>query len=220
MAYYMKSEGLDQLGKMLQALGDQGEFVASHSLYEGAGAMARAIEASANKIRTAPFKWARSGEYRLPSPEEKAIVTEGSAMGIAKFRKEGGGVNTSVGYNSSGYADVNWNHMSSSARTNYKAFEFKGRENTASSTLAFIRKSGGSTKYGLGKNVGRGAQNRKPIGVIANAINSGTSFMRKQPFFRKGYQSGESMAIQKILDTAEMMLNKIIKEHESGGKTA
>ena len=155
---------------------------------------------------------------RLPSPEEKKIVTGSGAMGIAKFRKRIKAVDTSVGYNSSGYAPVNWNHMSSKARTNYKAVSFKGKDVAASSTLKYIRDQGGSEKYGLSKDIGRHAQNMKPIGVIANAINSGTSFMKKQPFIRRGITKGKPKAIEAIIKRAESMLQKII--NESGGKSA
>ena len=34
----------------------------------------------------------------------------------------------------------------------------------------------------------------KPVGQIANAINSGTSFMEKQPFLRKAFSTGKKAA--------------------------
>lgn len=50
-----------------------------------------------------------------------------------------------------------------------------------------------------------------PIPQIANAINSGTSFMKKQPFFRKAVAraSGRAQAAieQKILEEAEELLS-------------
>lgn len=211
MAYTMKCEGMEEIAQTLRALGDEAMYAANMALYDGAGEMAKAVNEEARKIRTAEFKYAKGSEQRLPSPEEKQILLDNGAMGIAHFDKDDDSVNTSVGYNASGYADVNWNHMSSSARTNYKAVSFKGHESNASSFLKAVRKAGGGT-------IGKGAQNQKPIGVIANAINSGTSFMKKQPFIQKGAMKGKVRATEAMKKRIEQLLNKIIKE--SGGKTA
>lgn len=205
MAISMKLEGIVELAEQLEALGENAQKVASSALYDGAGEMAKAIRKEAEAIKTAPFKFAKPGETRLPSPEEKQILLDNGAMGIAKFEKNGAEVNTSVGYNSSGYADVNWNHMSSQARTNYKDYYLKGKENNASSFLKAL---------GMGK----GEQNRKPVGVIANAINSGTSFMKKQPFVRQGASKGAKHAEAAITRKIEQLFDLIIKE--SGGKSA
>ena len=220
MNFTMKDEGLVEVARMLAELGDKAKFVASHSLFEGAGKMADAISAEIGNINTAPFKYAKPGQTRLPSPEEKAILQENGSFGITKFEMDGSEVQTSIGLNDSGYANVNWNHMNSSARTNYKAVQFKGKENAASSTLQTIRYSGKAEQYGLSSNIGRGAQNTKPIGVIANAINSGTSFMKKQPFVRKGVSKGKKAAIAAIVATAEKLFNQIISQNEAGGKSA
>ena len=225
--YRMTSEGIQDAIEMLKQLGDKAEFVAAMALYDGAGIMADAVTAEANKIKTAPFHYAavEGATKRLPSPEEKEIVTAQGAIGIAKFTRKYGGrredvVDTSVGYNASGYAPVTWNHMSSKARTNYKAATFKGRSINASSTLKWIRNQGGSEKYGISKDIGKGAQNMKPIGVIANAINSGTSFMEKQPFVRKAYTKNKAKVEKAIVDQVESLFNKIINESNVGGKTA
>lgn len=210
MAYRMKTEGLKELMDDIKALGDSAWFVGSFALYDGAAVMADAINAEAKTIETEPFHYAAvaGATTRKPSPEEKAIVTDSDAVGIAKFRKNLGAVDTSVGYNGAGYAPVNWNHMSSKARTNYKAQSFKGYDNMTTSTLKFA---------GVYK---RGVQNMKPIGVIANAINSGTSFMEKQPFMRRAFRKGEQKAIQAIITTGEKLIDKIIESNESGGKSA
>ena len=222
MAIRMKEEGLTEVIKLIYSLDEQAEFVAAMSLYDGAAVMADAVTAEAKTIKTEPFHYAavEGVTYRLPSPEEKKIVTDSGAMGISKFRKRKGAVDTSVGYNGSGYAPVNWNHMRSSARTNYKSVSFKGRDVTASSTLQWIRNQGGSAKYGISATIGRGAQNMKPIGVIANSINSGTSFMKKQPFVRRAVTKATPKAIQAIISRAESMINSIIKNNESGRNTA
>jgi len=220
MAITMKFTGMEEISAMLDQLGDQANFVASFALYEGAGVMADSINAAARAIVTEPFRYAGPGQTRLPSPEEKAILLENGSMGIARFDKNGSEVNTSVGYNKSGYADVSWNHMNSAARTNYKAVSFKGKENTASSTLRFIRRSGKAEQYGLSSSMGHGAQNRKPVGVIANAINSGTSFMKKQPFFRIGANNGRRKAEEVIRATVERLFNQIINNNGAGRKSA
>ena len=206
--------------KQVKALEERADMVAAAALYDGAAVMAKAINESAKKIKTAPFKYARPGETRLPSPEEKEMITNDGAMGIAKFRKNLGSVDTSVGYNSSGYAPVQWNHMSSKARTNYKNATFKGNDITASSTLKWLRDQGGSKKYGISADIGKGAQNMKPIGVVANAINSGTSFMNKQPFMRKALKAATPKCEEAIIKKAESLIETILKENETGGKTA
>ena len=220
MPYRFESEGVADIMKQCKQLEDKAMFIASQALYVGAGVMAAAINKSARSIKTAPFKYAGKDEVRLPSPEEKEMITDSGAMGIARFRKNLGAVDTSVGYNSAGYAPVKWNHMSSKARTNYKAATFKGREITASSTLKRIRDQGGSAKYGLSANIGKGAQNMKPIGVVANAINSGTSFMKKQPFMRKALQAAKPQCEAAIIKTAESLIDSLTKEQNIGGKSA
>ena len=64
--------------------------------------------------------------------------------GVAKFRKNGVSVQTSVGYQNAGYGTIN-----------------------------------GKTK---------------PVPQIANAINSGTSFMKKQPFMRRAFSQSKGAA--------------------------
>ena len=220
MPYRFESEGIADLMEQIRQLEGKAGMVAAASLYEGAAVMARAINESAKSIRTAEFHYAGPGEKRLPSPDEKEMLLSSGAMGIARFRKNLDSVDTSVGYNSSGYAPVKWNHMSSRARTNYKAATFKGRDITASSTLKWIRDQGGSEKYGLSKNIGKGAQNLKPIGVVANSINSGTSFMDKQPFMRKALRAAKQKCEAAIIKKAESLLDAILKEKDIGGKTA
>lgn len=215
MAYRMQTEGLKETIDAIRELGDKAEFVASWALYDGAGVMADQINKEANTIKTEPFHYAAvsGATTRLPSPEEKQMLLDSGASGIAKFKKRLGAVDTSVGYNAAGYAPVNWNHMSSNARTNYKAVSLKGHEVNASSFLKALRKASGDAT------IGKGAQNMKPIGVIANAINSGTSFMTKQPFIRRAVTKATPKAIAAIVSRAESMIAKIIQEN-IGGKSA
>ena len=51
----------------------------------------------------------------------------------------------------------------------------------------------------------------KPIPQIVNAINSGTSFMKKQPFVRKAASSGAKKAEAAITKAIEQKFNEIIK---------
>ena len=161
MRYKLNAEGFDKVGSMLKELGEQAGRIASEGLYEGAGVMADEIKSGAGEIKTAPFHYAVFIQ-RDPSPEEKAIV-ENARMGIARFRKDGGDVTTSVGYANAGYDML--------------------------------------------------AGKRKPIPKIVNAINSGTSFMKKQPFVRKAASRGAPKADAAIVGKIEEEYEKIIKKN-------
>ena len=50
----------------------------------------------------------------------------------------------------------------------------------------------------------------KAVRLIARSINSGTSFMDKQPVFRRAKSSSQSAAKAAIVDKAEKMFNEII----------
>ena len=51
---------------------------------------------------------------------------------------------------------------------------------------------------------------RKPVAEIARSINSGTSFMKKQPVFRRAARSAKGAAQAAIAAKAEQMFNEII----------
>lgn len=176
MGYDMSVDGMEEISRLLTQLDDAAPGIAARGLYEGAKVMAESMRREMAGIRTAPFRFAKGGETRLPSPEEKAVL-EQAGVGVAKFSKNGTEIDTSVGFNSSGYADVEFSHMRSGARTNY-------------------------TEKG---------SNQKPIGVIANAINSGTSFMQKQPFVRRAEKAGTGKALQAIRSSIERDFDAIIK---------
>ena len=85
MAYTVETQGMDEIGEMLAALGEQAPAVAAKGLYDGAGVIADRINRGAESIRTEPFHYAKF-ITRMPSPEEKeAIISAGA--GIAKFDK-------------------------------------------------------------------------------------------------------------------------------------
>lgn len=190
-------EGMQELFTAMKRAGDKALGVAAQGLYEGAGLVADAVSKEINAIQTEPFKYAKDGKKRRPSPEEKDAI-KNCAHGVAKFRKKLDRVDTSVGFNGAGYVDVNFKHMSESARTNYKAVSFKGHESNSSSYLKALRSTKNREKYGISSDFGKGAQNQKPIGVIANSINSGTSFMVKQPFMRKAFSQTKAAATAAI----------------------
>ena len=50
----------------------------------------------------------------------------------------------------------------------------------------------------------------KPIPQIANAINSGTSFMQKQPFFRNAVNKSKEKASQAIIARCEAEFNRLM----------
>ena len=186
----MQVEGIKELYDALKKAEDKSLGIAAQALYEGARVVADAVGKEVRGISTEPFKYAKSGEKRKPSPEEKNALTM-APHGVAKFRKKLDRVDTTVGYNQAEYVDVNFSHMNSNVRTNYKRVNFKGHEHTATTTLNYLNR----ITHG---NLGKGAQNTKPVGVIANSINSGTSFMIKQPFIRKAFQQTKSQATEII----------------------
>lgn len=160
MPYTLKVEGMDELTAMLSRAEDSAQGIAAAALYDGAGVVADEISKGARSVKTSPFKYA-SGWQRQPSPEEKEAIVSAGAAGIAKFRKTGNEVLTSVGYGRSGYAEIN------------------------------------------GK--------RKPVAVIANAINSGTSFMKKQPFIRKAVSQSQGRATNAIEQKISEMVENMMK---------
>jgi hypothetical protein len=52
---------------------------------------------------------------------------------------------------------------------------------------------------------------QKPIPLIANSINSGTSFMQKQPFVRKAAKSGGTKAMQAMAEAIEAEVSAMTK---------
>ena len=189
MAYTISTTGMEELEAKLKLAGNAAQGVAAASLYEGAGVVADAVSQAVHGIATSPFKYARNGEKRKPSPEEKAML-EGAAKGIAKFRKNGISVDTSVGFSNSGYAAITWNHARTNVRTKYKM--------------------NGNVATQAGK--ASGGASSKPIPVIANAINSGTSFMDKQPFYRKAESQAKGRAINAIDASIQKRVEQILKD--------
>lgn len=191
MGYGISTNGMNELTQLLEGLGDAAPGVASAGLYKGAGVMADAVSQSIRGIETEPFHYATNGKTRKPSPEEKAIV-ENARRGISKFEHNGLSVHTSVGIGT-GYAAITWSHAKSGTRTKYK-MGYGGKAKSSYSTE--------------GKSSGRSV---KPVEVIANAINSGTSFMKKQPFFRKAVSKNRDAVLDAIEASVIRKINEITK---------
>ena len=143
MGFSLQVEGMDQLIRKMDQLAGNGAHVAAEALYEGAGVMADSISRAVDSIATEPFHYVKGGQKRRASPEEKQII-KNAKKGVAKFRNNGTSIQTSVGMQNAGYAEL-------------------------------------SGKI-------------KPIPLIANSINSGTSFMQKQPFMRKAFSQTKAAA--------------------------
>ena len=74
MAGTIKTDGIAQTLAMLATLGKAAQGVAAMALYVGAGIVADEVSREIQGISTAPFKYAKNGEKRKPSPEEKAVL--------------------------------------------------------------------------------------------------------------------------------------------------
>jgi hypothetical protein len=194
MAYKCVTNGMDELIQAMEQLGNAGRGAAAGGLFEAAGKYADSVSRAVNGIAVEPFKYAAGGRKRRPSPEERAVLQGAGGAGIAKFKSNGLSVDTSIGYNKSGYAIVGGS-LRKNARTNYRYDAETGRVVHASKAKA-------------------GSQNVKPVAVIANAINSGTSFMEKQPFFRKAVRQADGAARSAFEAKAVEILDKAANENK------
>lgn len=159
MQVSIKTDGIEELNRMMSELNERAYDVASGALFEGAGIVGDAFKSAVNRIQTEPFEYAVPPRKRKASPAEKAALV--GKTGIAKFDKTGDEVNTLVGISgAAGYADV--------------------------------------------------AGHRKAVRLIGRSINSGTSFMEKQPVFRQAVSKSSGPAKKAIVAKAEQMFNEII----------
>lgn len=80
--------------------------------------------------------------------------------------------------------------------------------------IAKFRKSGSEVDTLIGISGASGyaqiAGKKKAVRVIARSINSGTSFMKKQPVFLKAKTQSQGPAKEAIVAKAEKMINEII----------
>ncbi len=85
----------------------------------------------------------------------------------------------------------------------------------AAAGIAKFKKSGTEVDTVVGfRNAGYAQLKGKtvPIPLIVNAINSGTSFMKKQPFFRKAANRATPKAVQVMKNAIETAWSKIYHE--------
>ena len=90
--------------------------------------------------------------------------------------------------------------------------EEKALLTSAKKGVAKFRSNGTEVQTSVGmQNAGYGNINgkSKPIPQIANAINSGTSFMQKQPFMRKAFSQSKGAATGKIESAIRERLEKL-----------
>lgn len=93
----------------------------------------------------------------------------------------------------------------------------------AAGIAKFHREGGAEMDTSVGfRNAGYAelAGKQVPIPLIVNSINSGTSFMQKQPFIRKTAKQAAPKAVKKMQDTVESAWSKLFREIDSkyGGK--
>ena len=157
----MHTDGIEELDRMLENLGNMAGPIAARALYDGAAVVANAYSKAVDSIRTGPVNWPGNmrNKARLATPEEKAALQ--GKTGISNFRSDGGPeINTVVGA-TNGYVQI-----------------------------------GGRTVA---------------VRVLARSINSGTSFMKKQPVFRQAQRSSKDAAQAAMISTANALIEQIIK---------
>lgn len=80
--------------------------------------------------------------------------------------------------------------------------------------IARFRKNGSEVDTLIGFTKGEGyvmlGKRKTAVRMIARSINSGTSFMQKQPVFRQAARKAKGAAEAKMIATAESKLNEII----------
>ena len=101
MAGSMKTNGTEELSRILGMCAAKAEDIASAALYEGAGVVADAYKKAAKNIKTGDRRKHNEPGGRKPTKEEKDAVVEG--IGVSRFIKNGSEVDTMIGV-AEGYA--------------------------------------------------------------------------------------------------------------------
>ena len=97
----------------------------------------------------------------------------------------------------------------------YATTEEKEIVRNAAVGIAKFNKNGTEVDTSVGfSNAGYAQLNGKtvPVPLIANSINSGTSFMHKQPFFRKAVKTAAPKAQEKMNETVLTEWQKIYRD--------
>lgn len=90
----------------------------------------------------------------------------------------------------------------------------QAEKNVLKAGVARFRSNGSSVETVIGLQSGYAylAGHKTPIMKIARAINSGTSFMHKQPFVRKAKAAAKNKGAAAIVEAANKLIDEIIKE--------
>ena len=155
-----KFEGVDELVKQYEKLGNKTDEIIGNAVYKGAAVVMRAVESAVDNITTDN----RFGTEDNPVSGPSSIQKEGlkRALGIAKMRDDGGFRNVKIGFD--GYNQVH------------------------------------TKTWPQGQ----------PNMMVARAVESGTSWMRKQPFMRKAEQSSRGKCEQAMSEAVDKAIQNII----------
>ena len=113
-------------------------------------------------------------------------------------------------------------HWAGAGETRLPSPEEKAIVEGAGAGIARFDKNGTEVQTSVGySNSGYAplAGKMRPIPLIVNAINSGTSFMRKQPFVRKASNTGGKKASAEMTKLIEDAFNKIANNRTEGQTT-
>jgi len=140
-------------------------------------------------------------EDRAPAVAAKALY-EGAGIMMAEIKKGAESIRTAPF------------KYAANGQTRLPSPEEKDAVLSVGAGVAKFDKSGTEVNTSVGySNTGYADVNgtRKPVPLIANAINSGTSFMPKQPFVRKAAKSGGTKAMQAMKDAIEAEFTAMTK---------
>ena len=141
-------------------------------------------------------------EERAPAVAAKALY-EGAGIMADEVKKSADSIQT---------APFKW--ASSSGETRLPSPEEKEIVQKAAAGIAKFDKNGTEVQTSVGfRNAGYAQLKGKtvPIPKIVNAINSGTSFMKKQPFVRKAATAGGQRAIAAMKEVIETEFDAMTK---------
>lgn len=149
-------------------------------------------------------------ENEAPKVAARALY-EGAGMMADEIRKGAEGIKT---------APFDW-ASKSKGETRLPSPEEKEIILAASAGIAKFNKNGTEVDTSVGfRNAGYAELNGKtvPIPVIVNAVNSGTSFMKKQPFVRKSARTATPKVLEKMRKYIEAEFEAIGKKYQESKK--
>lgn len=155
------------------------------------------------------FKFEATGLDELMRALEKAGKSAEEIASRALY-KAAGNVADSIRKEANGIKTEKFKYATNGKRR-YPSPEEKAAVVGASGISKF-KKDGDSVKTSIGYNNSGYvsiAGKQKPVALIANSINHGTSFMKKQPYFRKA--QSQSKAVEIIKSEIEKELDNLLK---------